>query len=155
LSREPIDLSRLADVIADELHLIEPRRQCVIIVQPRMIAQADPLLVRVLLQNLIGNAWKYSSRREDAHIEFRCTGQGADRVYCIEDNGAGFDLRYADRLFGVFQRLHSESEFPGTGVGLATVARIIRRHQGRIWAESAIDQGSRFYFTLGPDTPTA
>jgi len=155
LSREPIDLSRLADVIADELHLIEPRRQCVITVQPRMIAQADPLLVRVLLQNLIGNAWKYSSRRTDAHIEFRCTGQGADRVYCIEDNGAGFDMRYADRLFGVFQRLHSESEFPGTGVGLATVARIIRRHQGRIWAESAIDQGSRFYFTLGADTPTA
>ena len=155
VSREPVDLSRLADVIADELHLIEPQRQCVISVQPRMIAQADPLLLRVLLQNLIGNAWKYSSRREEARIAFSCTGQGADRVYCVQDNGAGFDMRYADRLFGVFQRLHSESEFPGTGVGLATVARIIARHQGRIWAESAVDQGSRFYFTLGPGTPSA
>ena len=145
---EQVDLSRLADTIAEELRGAEPLRRATVRVQPGLLVEGDRTLLRVMLENLIGNAWKYTSKRPDAQIEFGCSGIGPDAVYCVADNGEGFDMRFADRLFGVFQRLHSSSEFPGTGVGLATVQRIVRRHGGRVWAESEPGRGSRFYFTL-------
>jgi signal transduction histidine kinase len=145
---EPVDLSRLADTIAEELRAGTPERRVTIRVQPGMQVEGDRTLLRVMLENLIGNAWKYTSRRPDALIELSCSGAGAEAVWCVSDNGEGFDMRFADRLFGVFQRLHSASEFPGTGVGLATVQRIVRRHGGRVWAESEPGRGARFYFTL-------
>lgn len=145
---EQVDLSRLADTIAEELRAGEPKRVVAITVQPGMRVEGDRTLLRVLLENLIGNAWKYTSRRAQAQIELSCSGAGPEAVYCVRDNGEGFDMRFADRLFVVFQRLHSSADFPGTGVGLATVQRIVRRHGGRVWADSEPGAGSRFYFTL-------
>jgi signal transduction histidine kinase len=154
MAREPVDLSKLADLVVEDLRDTDPRPGCVVTVQPGMQIDGDRMLLRVMLHNLIGNAWKYSSQRTDARIRFDRQGEGPGAVYCISDNGVGFDMRHADRLFGVFQRLHAEAEFPGTGVGLATVRRIVRRHGGRIWAESTPGSGSRFYFSVW-DTPTA
>ena len=111
--------------------------------------QGDPTLLRMVLENLLGNAWKYSAKVECTRIRFGSVEQGGRRVFVVSDNGAGFDMRFAERLFGVFQRLHSASDFQGTGVGLALVRRIVRRHGGDVWAESAVGEGSRFYFTLG------
>jgi signal transduction histidine kinase len=145
---EQVDLSRLADTIAEELRGADAQRRVSLRVQPGLLVEGDRTLLRVMLENLLGNAWKYTSKRPDAQIEFGCSGLGPDAVYCVADNGEGFDMRFADRLFGVFQRLHSASEFPGTGVGLATVQRVVRRHGGRVWAESEPGRGSRFYFTL-------
>jgi light-regulated signal transduction histidine kinase (bacteriophytochrome) len=145
---EQVDLSRLADTIAEELRGADAQRRVSVRVQPGLLVAGDRTLLRVMLENLLGNAWKYTSKRPDAQIEIGCSGLGPDAVYCVADNGEGFDMRFADRLFGVFQRLHSASEFPGTGVGLATVQRIVRRHGGRVWAESEPGRGSRFYFTL-------
>ena len=145
---EQVDLSRLADTIVEELRAGDPSRRVEVRVQPGMTVEGDRTLLRVLLENLVGNAWKYTSKRLDARIDVGCTGTGTDTVYCVSDDGEGFDMRFADRLFGVFQRLHSAAEFPGTGVGLATVQRIVRRHGGRVWAESETGHGSRFYFTL-------
>jgi signal transduction histidine kinase len=154
LSLEQVDLSRLADAVAEELRVLEPARRCMVTVQPGMQASGDRMLLRAVLTNLIGNAWKYTGKVEQARIGIDRTGEGAHAVYCVRDNGAGFDMRHADRLFGVFQRLHRDADFEGTGVGLATVQRIVKRHGGRIWAESAPGQGSRFYFTLGTDEST-
>lgn len=153
MGREQVDLSRLADQVVEDLRATDPRPDCSVTVQPGMQIEGDRMLIRVMLHNLIGNAWKYSSRQAQARIRFERQGEGPGAIYCVSDNGAGFDMRQADRLFGVFQRLHSDAEFPGTGVGLATVRRIVRRHGGRIWAESAPGTGSRFYFTFW-DTPT-
>jgi light-regulated signal transduction histidine kinase (bacteriophytochrome) len=108
----------------------------------------------MVLDNLLGNAWKYTAKRADAEISFELIEQNGKPVFLVADNGAGFDMRFADRLFGVFQRLHSSSEFQGTGVGLASVRRIVRRHGGDIWAEGQVGNGARFYFTLG-DGPAA
>jgi signal transduction histidine kinase len=113
-----------------------------------MATHGDPTLLRMALENLLGNAWKYSARVAAAEIRFEPVQQGGRSVYRVQDNGAGFDMRFADRLFGVFQRLHSSSDFAGTGVGLASVRRIIRRHGGEVWAESEVGQGACFYFTL-------
>ncbi len=146
---EPVDLSALAREAAEELQATEPARRAEWIIAPQAPAAGDPGLLRVALQNLISNAWKYSSRRELARIEFGVETNDGKRVYFVRDNGAGFDMAYADKLFGAFQRLHSEAEFPGSGIGLATVARILHRHGGKAWAEGRVGEGAIFYFSLG------
>ncbi|MEK8048624.1 ATP-binding protein [Ideonella sp. DXS22W] len=148
LARQPVNLSQLAGYVVDELRRAQPERQVNIDVAPDLHCTGDPTLLRMALENLLGNAWKYSARAERAEISFERVQQGGRPVYMVRDNGAGFDMRFADRLFGVFQRLHSASDFAGNGVGLASVRRIVRRHGGEIWAESEVGQGARFYFTL-------
>jgi len=144
-----VDLSALAKQAAEELQAAEPERRVEWVIAPGVTAEGDEGLLSVVLQNLIGNAWKYSSKREAARIEFGVTEEGNHRVYFVRDNGAGFDMIYANKLFVAFQRLHSHAEFPGTGVGLATVARIIHRHGGEVRAEGHRGEGACFYFTLG------
>jgi PAS domain S-box-containing protein len=154
LNRQPTDLSAIAADVLRELAAADPSRRVEAAIAPDIQAVVDPVLVRVVLDNLIGNAWKYSSRRETTSIAFGVepgtSGGGAERVFFVRDNGAGFDMAYADKLFRPFSRLHSNNEFSGSGIGLATVQRVIHRHGGRIWADSKIDVGSTFYFTL-PD----
>jgi len=149
LARQPVNLSQLAGFVVDDLRRQQPERVVEVQIEPGLMAQGDPTLLRVVLENLLGNAWKYSAKMSRAVIAFESAQHGGRRVYVVRDNGAGFDMRFSDRLFGVFQRLHSASDFQGTGVGLASVRRIIRRHGGDIWAESEVGQGARFYFTLG------
>ncbi len=148
LECRPVDLSLLAGLVLDELRREAPERQVAVHIQPGMVANGDPTLLRVVLENLLGNAWKYSSKCELAHISFQCEDGPRGRVFVVGDDGAGFDMRFADRLFAAFQRLHSASDFAGTGVGLASVRRIVQRHGGDIWAEAAVGQGARFFFTL-------
>jgi len=145
----PVDLTKLARETVEELHVAEPGRSATWEIAEGLVVEADPILMRAVLQNLLGNAWKYTGRREHARIELGAI-PGNEPTYFVRDNGAGFDMRYADKLFGAFQRLHGVEEFPGTGVGLATVQRIVHRHGGRIWAEAAVDEGAAFYFTLAP-----
>jgi signal transduction histidine kinase len=148
LRHETVDLSLLAAQVMDELKRASPQREVDAQVQPGLRVQGDPTLLRMVLENLLGNAWKYSGKREQAVIRFDAQQRQGERVFVVTDNGAGFDMRFADRLFGVFQRLHSASDFQGTGVGLASARRIVRRHGGDIWAESEVGQGARFFFTL-------
>lgn len=148
LARQAVNLSQLATMVIEDLRRAAPERRAEIHIEPGMIAQGDPTLLRMVLENLLGNAWKYSSRCEVTEIRFERQQQGADLVFAVTDKGAGFDMRFAERLFGVFQRLHSASDFSGTGVGLASVRRIVYRHGGDIWAESEVGRGARFYFTL-------
>ena len=151
IRRIPIELSAIVQNIASELSESDPNRQVQFIIGQAMVAEADPSLMRVVLENLVGNAWKFTSHRSKARIEFGSSTDGKETVYFLKDDGAGFDMAYANKLFGVFQRLHNTTEFPGTGIGLATVRRIIRRHGGRVWAEGAIEKGATFYFTIGKD----
>ena len=151
MHREKIDLTRMASDITRELHSAEPDRRVSVKVSKGLAVDADNRLVRVALQNLLGNARKFTSMRSDAEIEFGTQSSNGSRAYFVRDNGAGFDPAYATRLFGAFQRLHSMDEFPGTGIGLATVQRIVHRHGGKIWAEGAVNQGATVYFTLEPD----
>ncbi|MGB6482073.1 MAG: ATP-binding protein [Candidatus Acidiferrales bacterium] len=148
MQREPTDLSEIGREVAAALRESQPHRDVEIVIAPELQSQSDPRLMRVVLDNLLGNSWKFSSKKAHARIEFGKTDGNGSSAFYVKDNGAGFDPAYAARLFGAFQRLHSAAEFPGTGVGLATVQRIIRRHGGRIWAESAVGQGATFYFTL-------
>ena len=144
-----LDLGALAGEIVEELRQGAPERRVRIAIAPGLQAHGDPQLLRVALQNLLENAWKYSARTAEARIEFGCEDSSGERIYHVRDNGAGFDMAYADKLFAPFQRLHSPHEFEGTGVGLASVSRVIKRHNGRLWAESAPGQGATFFFTLG------
>ena len=144
----PVDLSQLAERIAAELQRTQPERQVNFNITPNMKARGDLSLIQAVLENLFNNAWKYSSKRDRAQIDFGSKYENGETIYFVRDNGAGFDMAYAGKLFGAFQRLHAMTEFPGTGIGLATVQRIIHRHGGRISAEGAVDQGATFFFTL-------
>jgi signal transduction histidine kinase len=144
----PVDLSAMVREIADELSQANPERDVELIIEEDLHAQGDQRLLRVALENLLGNAWKFTSGKRSARIEFGATEQDGQVVYWVRDNGAGFDMAYVEKLFGAFQRLHSASDFPGTGIGLAIVQRVIRRHGGRVWAEGVETQGAAFYFTL-------
>jgi len=148
MKKVDVDLSDIALSIAKTLKESEPERNVEFIIAPDLHADADPALIRIALDNLIGNAWKYSSKHPAARIEFGRAKSDGKNAFFVRDNGAGFDPAFTNRLFGAFQRLHSAKEFPGTGIGLATVQRIIRRHGGSIWAEGAVEKGSTFYFTL-------
>jgi len=149
LARQPINLSQLVGYIVDDLRRESPQRQVQVDIEPGLHAQGDATLLRVALENLLGNAWKYTAKCRDAHIWFESGVHEGRPAFTVRDNGAGFDMRFADRLFGVFQRLHSANDFQGTGVGLASVRRIVRRHGGDIWAEGEVDRGARFQFWLG------
>jgi two-component system, NtrC family, sensor kinase len=145
--RATVDLTRIARSVGAELKRAAPHRQVDFIVADGLIGEGDTRLMTIALENLLGNAWKYSGQRERARIEVG-TIEGAPRTFFVRDNGAGFDMAYAGKLFGMFQRLHAKSEFEGTGIGLATVQRVIRRHGGKIWADAAVGQGATFFFTL-------
>jgi light-regulated signal transduction histidine kinase (bacteriophytochrome) len=146
---EPVALSEIADEVVADLREADPERAVEVAVTPGMTAEADPSLTHTLLENLLGNAWKFTRRRAVAHIEVGRL-EGGEEVYYVRDDGAGFDQRYTGRLFNAFERLHDEADFDGTGVGLASVQRIVERHGGRVWAEGAVDEGATFYFTLAP-----
>lgn len=148
LARQPVNLSQLAAYILEDLRRAQPERVVQTDIEPNLQVLGDPTLLRQLMENLLSNAWKYTGRSASASIQVRATVQQGQRVFEVSDNGAGFDMRSAERLFGLFQRLHSAKDFPGTGVGLASVQRIVRRHGGDIWAESQPGQGSRFCFTI-------
>jgi PAS domain S-box-containing protein len=148
LKPEEVNLSEMAQDIAQDLRHQEPERDAEFVVAAELRAQGDPRLLRIALQNLFDNAWKFTHGKTGARIVFGVVQSGEKPTYFVRDNGVGFDMTYADKLFGAFQRLHDTREFPGTGIGLATVQRVIHRHGGRIWAESAVDEGAAFYFTL-------
>lgn len=151
---EPVDLSALAESLTSSYREREPDRLTRLQVEGGLTAQGDPGLLRQVLDNLLGNAWKFSAGQDRAEIAFgQQTGSAGETVYFVRDNGAGFDMAHAEKLFGAFQRLHSQAEFAGTGIGLATVQRIVARHGGKIWAESAPGLGATFFFTLGTQAP--
>jgi PAS domain S-box-containing protein len=148
MRRQRVDLSAMAQAIACELQKTTPERQVELIIQAGMTAKGDTHLLQVMLVNLLDNAWKFTSKQATSRIEFGVLRTRGKHVFCVRDNGAGFDMAYADNLFGPFQRLHSQAEFSGTGIGLATVQRIVHRHGGQVWAESEVGKGAAFYFTL-------
>ena len=144
-----VDLTAIGREIAKRLRDGAPHRAGEIVIAPDLKAQGDPGLIRVVLENLLANAWKFTSKREHTHVELDMVrGSEGGTVFRLKDNGAGFDPRYASKLFGPFQRCHSQADFPGTGIGLATVQRIVHRHGGKIWVEAQLDRGASFYFTL-------
>jgi light-regulated signal transduction histidine kinase (bacteriophytochrome) len=149
----PVDLSAMAREILEGLRMQYAGRHVQVHVQDGMVAQGDARLLRVALENLLGNAWKFTSRCDAARIEVGKV-EGAS-VFFVRDNGVGFDMAYVDKLFSAFQRLHTQAEFPGTGIGLATVRRIVARHQGRVWAESRVGEGTTFFFALSESAPPA
>ena len=151
LTREPVDLSGLAQTVAGQLQRANPDRQVDIVIATGMVVDGDARLLRVALENLLGNAWEFTGKQAEPRIEVGVSANG-DATYFVRDNGAGFDMAYASKLFAAFQRLHSADEFEGTGIGLATVQRIINRHGGHIWATGEVDRGATFYFTLGAGT---
>jgi PAS domain S-box-containing protein len=152
LELEEVDLGAIAAEALRDLHAAQPGRNVESIIADNLKAIGDSELLRVALTNLLGNAWKYTGKTDNPRIEFGSVQKKGKTVFFVKDNGAGFDQKYAEHLFKPFQRLHAESEFPGTGVGLATVARIISRHGGGLWAEAEKGKGATFYFTLGTDT---
>jgi PAS domain S-box-containing protein len=149
MRRETVDLSALARAVAEELREQDPARKAEFAIADGLVAKGDPELLQTVLENLLGNAWKFTSTHPEAEIEFGALPQQQGQpAYFVRDDGVGFDMAYADKLFGLFQRLHAMDEFSGSGVGLASVLRIIHRHGGRVWAEGAVGQGATFYFTL-------
>jgi signal transduction histidine kinase len=152
LARERVDLSQIARELADDLRAQDGARGVEFVIAPELRTEGDATLLRLVLQNLLGNAWKFTGKTRGARVEFGARREGEALAYFVRDNGAGFDMRFAEKMFGLFQRLHSANEFPGTGVGLATVQKIVRRHGGRVWAEAvpapADGHGATFYFTL-------
>ncbi len=151
MHRTAVDLTALAREVADELRRNEPDRDIQIVIAPNLQANGDPRLLQVMLENLLNNAWKFTSTRASARIECGELIHNGTRAFFVRDDGVGFDMAYAHKLFVAFQRLHTVSEFPGTGIGLATVQRIVQRHGGHVWAESELEHGATFYFTLPDD----
>jgi light-regulated signal transduction histidine kinase (bacteriophytochrome) len=149
LKRENIDLSSIADEVVAELSAAHQRHFDRLSIQPGVHGHADSRLMRILLQNLLGNAWKFTGKTRSPEIEFGCHKHDNESVYFVRDNGVGFDMAHVDQLFAPFHRLHSAKEFEGTGIGLAIVQRIVHRHQGRVWAEGKLGSGATFFFTLG------
>jgi light-regulated signal transduction histidine kinase (bacteriophytochrome) len=143
-----VDLGSIASAVFEELKKKDPDRRVDLTVAGELLAEADSGLMRVAFENLLGNAWKFTAKLAKALITVGAEEQPEGLVFFIRDNGAGFDMSYAENLFRPFHRLHTESDFPGTGIGLATVHRIIDRHGGRVWAEGAVDRGATFYFTI-------
>ena len=148
IHRSRVDLSGLAQDILQQLQEDQPQRQITSNIQTDVVASGDPSLIRIVLENLLGNAWKYTSKNERAEISFFSQAVNGTTAYAVRDNGSGFNMEYVDKVFEVFQRLHREEDFKGTGIGLATVKRIIERHGGSVWAESKVGEGACFYFTL-------
>ena len=144
---ELVNLSELANTVFNNLKEQQPERQVEIVVKDNITAEGDRKLLKIVLENLLGNAWKYSNKRQEAVIEFGEIAENSKPVFYIKDNGAGFNMQYANKLFGVFQRLHG-SDYEGTGIGLATVKRVIERHGGKVWADAKEGSGATFYFTL-------
>jgi len=149
LTRQPIDVSDLASTAMRRLREAHPQRRVECEIQPGLADRGDARLLSILFDNLLENAWKFTAQSTDARVEFGSDERGGQRCYFIRDNGAGFDMKYASKLFGVFQRLHNPKQFQGIGIGLATVQRIVSRHGGRIWAEGAVGTGAVFHFTIG------
>lgn len=150
IKRGPVDMTSIANSVVEELRQSNPERNVRFEVQPDLVTQGDARLLHIVMDNLLGNAWKFTAQRAEARIEMGEGFDGNDAFFFVRDNGVGFDMAYADKLFGAFQRLHGAGEFPGTGVGLATVQRVIHKHGGRIWAESTLGVGATFYFTFEP-----
>jgi light-regulated signal transduction histidine kinase (bacteriophytochrome) len=148
MKRQQVDMTALAQTVASRLRQANPASGVEFVIQPGLTGRADSHLLEIVLTNLLDNAVKFSGTRAQALIEFGQTEQNAQKVFFVRDNGVGFDMAYGHKLFNVFQRLHKQSEFPGTGIGLAIVRRIINRHGGLVWAEAQPDQGATFYFTL-------
>lgn len=155
LRNDLVDLSNLVRQVADRLSATEPNRNVRFIIRDGIRARCDRALVSLMLTNLIGNSWKFTRHRAEACIEFDSEESNGEEVFFVRDNGAGFDMAYSSKLFGVFQRLHTEREFEGTGIGLATVERVVKRHGGRIWAIGEVDVGATFFFSLGADQTEA
>jgi light-regulated signal transduction histidine kinase (bacteriophytochrome) len=151
MQRRNVDLAVIARTVVDQLAQAEPDRRVEFLAPGNIPVKGDPGLLRIALENLMGNSWKFTRKKSDARIQLGITDKDGQKVFFVRDNGAGFDMTYADKLFGAFQRLHEASDFPGTGIGLATVQRIVHRHGGRVWAEGAVNQGATFYFTLKED----
>ena len=151
IDREDVDLSQLARSVADGLRQREPQRSVEFRIQEGVVVNGDRRLLRAVVENLMSNSWKFTRKHPHARIEFGATEENGRRAIYVRDDGAGFDPSYADKMFRAFQRLHTRQEFEGTGIGLATVERILHRHGGRIWAESHLNQGATFYFTFEPE----
>ena len=152
---EEIDLSFSAETILAELRRREPRRNVAISISPDLKVRGDPHLIHIALSNLLGNAWKYSAKTPDARIEFGAVEIDGKKVFVVRDNGAGFNIDHADRLFEPFRRLHSDSEFPGTGIGLAIVKRVVEKHGGLVWGRGEPGKGAAFHFALSIDKKNA
>jgi PAS domain S-box-containing protein len=148
LLRRTVDVSALAAEVGEELAADSAARGVELVVQSGMTAEADPTLLRLALRDLLGNAWKFTRPHASARVEIGSTELDGETVFFVRDDGVGFDMRYAEHLFGAFQRMHGSDEFPGDGIGLATVQRLVLRHGGRVWAEAAVEQGATFFFTL-------
>jgi light-regulated signal transduction histidine kinase (bacteriophytochrome) len=152
LKIEDVDLSRMVEEIFAFLRSTNPERGVDVVIAPDLQGRGDERLLRIALENLVGNAWKFTSKKETARIEFGAKEQAGERVFFVRDNGAGFDHALAHKLFQAFERLHHNSQFEGLGVGLSTVHRVIEKHEGRIWAEGEEGKGATFFFTL-PERP--
>jgi light-regulated signal transduction histidine kinase (bacteriophytochrome) len=155
MERHQVDLSIAARNISDRLRAADPGRQAEFIVAEGLLTVGDGRLITLVLENLLGNAWKFTEKRQKAVIEFGALSQQEELIFFIRDNGAGFDMTYSGKLFQPFQRLHKVEQFPGTGIGLATVKRIIERHGGRVWIEGEVDKGTTVYFSLEPKEPVS
>ncbi|WP_406696318.1 ATP-binding protein [Singulisphaera sp. Ch08] len=150
MQQQRVDLSGVAREVADDLRQREPGRDVSFVIEPGVSGFGDPRLLRLVLENLLGNAWKFTAKQPRATIAFERAETEGGRAYAVRDDGAGFDMAFAGKLFGAFQRLHSDRDFPGTGIGLAIVQRVIHRHGGRVWGEGAVERGASFSFTLPP-----